>query len=271
LAKKHREYKPTIDRFSGYADTYDAFRPRAPEVVMDILCQLAQTESPELVVDMGCGTGHSTRLWAARAARVVGADISEDMLAQARLSTHAKNVIYQQTLSAETGLCEGTADIVTCSQSLHWMDPATTFPEAVRVLRPGGVFAAYDNAWPPAIGVWDVEQAWQQVTKRVNLALKERSLAQNVKRWSKAEHLARMRECRLFRYVNEVAFHNVEQGGAKRLVGLLLSQGSVQTLLKSGVAEAEFGLNEFRELVSTRLGSNQSRWYFSYRMRVGVV
>jgi SAM-dependent methyltransferase len=38
--------------------------------------------------------------------------------------------------------------LVTCSQSLHWMEPEPTFAEVARILRRGGVFAAYDYDWP---------------------------------------------------------------------------------------------------------------------------
>ena len=36
-----------------------------------------------------------------------------------------------------TGLDEGSADIVTCSQSLQWMAPEPTLAEIARILRPG--------------------------------------------------------------------------------------------------------------------------------------
>ena len=50
-----------------------------------------------------------------------------------------------------TGLEAGSADIVTCAQSFHWMDPRSVLPEVARLLRPGGVFAAYDYDVVPVI------------------------------------------------------------------------------------------------------------------------
>ncbi|MGH7866895.1 MAG: class I SAM-dependent methyltransferase, partial [Candidatus Dormibacteraceae bacterium] len=43
-----------------------------------------------------------------------------------------------------TGLPEACADVVTCVQAFHWMDPEIVLPEVARILRPGGVFAAVD-------------------------------------------------------------------------------------------------------------------------------
>jgi SAM-dependent methyltransferase len=68
-------------------------------------------------------------------------------------------------LSAQTGLPASSADIVTCSQSLHWMEPEPTFAEVARILRSGGLFVAYDYDWPPTV-LWEVEQAYHDVIAR---------------------------------------------------------------------------------------------------------
>jgi predicted TPR repeat methyltransferase len=52
---------PNIERFSGYADLYDRYRPSPPDILAQILTQLAQTRFPRLIVDLGSGTGLSTR------------------------------------------------------------------------------------------------------------------------------------------------------------------------------------------------------------------
>ena len=69
-------------------------------------------------------------------------------------------------LLQETGLPAGAADVVTCSQSFHWMEAEPTLAEAVRILRPGGVFAAYDYDWPPIVH-WEVEAAFEELLVRV--------------------------------------------------------------------------------------------------------
>src|ERR1035437_4594814 len=68
--------RPGVERFLGFAPVYDRFRPQPPEVAVDVLCQIAQVERPGLVVDLGCGTGLSTRIWAGRAERVIGIEPS---------------------------------------------------------------------------------------------------------------------------------------------------------------------------------------------------
>src|SRR3954470_16097163 len=64
---------------SGFADGFDANRPSPPAAVLDILCLEAQSQRPRLVVDLGSGTGLSTRPWAGRADEVVGVEASPEM------------------------------------------------------------------------------------------------------------------------------------------------------------------------------------------------
>lgn len=64
--------------------------------------------------------------------------------------------------------------------------------------------------------------------------------------------------------------HHVEQGDAERLVGLALSQGSVATLLKRGLSEAEIGVHALRAAAERAWGHRAVPWYWSYRVRLGV-
>src|SRR3954451_9435306 len=125
----------------GFASRYDRYRPRPPRPLLAVLCRYARVERPALVVDLGCGTGLSTRVWSGVAERAIGVEPNSAMLAAA---PPEPGVEYREAFAQDTGLGDGCADIVTCSQSLHWMDPEPTFAEAARIMRTGGVFAAYD-------------------------------------------------------------------------------------------------------------------------------
>ncbi len=76
-------HSANLERFSGFAALYDDVRPQPPATIIDVLLQLAQIERPRLVVDLGCGAGLSTRIWAERADQVVGVEPSADMRRQA--------------------------------------------------------------------------------------------------------------------------------------------------------------------------------------------
>lgn len=54
--------KQNIDRFLGFQDEYDRYRPEAPQLVTELLTNYLGCR-PALVADIGCGTGLSTFLW----------------------------------------------------------------------------------------------------------------------------------------------------------------------------------------------------------------
>lgn len=258
-----------IDRFSGFADTYDSNRPQPPVAVIDILNTINRTPRPAFVVDIGSGTGLSTRLWSGRAERIVGIEPNADMRAQAAAATSNPSITYQDGTSTATRLPHVCADVVTCSQCLHWMEPEPTFAEIARILRPGGVFAAIDCDWPPTIG-WEMESAYRAFLQRVHAMEGETGLTKEVHRWAKESHLARMEASGRFRYTKEVLMHHVESGNAARLVGLAKSFGGVATLLRNGISEERIGLTALRKVAEKELGDGPRPWYFSYRVRIGI-
>ncbi len=262
-----------LDRFSGFADRYDAYRPQPPTVLLDILTQLARVARPRRVVDLGSGTGLSTLIWSPRADEVIGVEPNADMRQKAEARTaaqpDARNVRYIDAVSSQTGLPDASADIVTCSQSLHWMDPQPTFAEVARILRPGGVFAAYDADWPPTMN-WEAECAYREFVERAEQIGARRGWYRGVIKWKKQEHLARMQASGYFRYAKEIVVHHIEPGDAERLVGLALSQGGVATLLEHGMTEEQISLDRFRVAAQHALGDRPAPWYFSYRVRLDI-
>ena len=72
-----------IERWDGLAEQYDAYRSSAPDVLPNMLAQLAGTPVPAHVVDLGAGTGLSTLIWAGCAEQVTGIEPNDDMRRQA--------------------------------------------------------------------------------------------------------------------------------------------------------------------------------------------
>jgi SAM-dependent methyltransferase len=263
-------FSGNVERFSGFADLYDKYRPEPPAILASILTGLADAPTPDLVVDLGCGTGLSTRYWADKAHQVVGIEPAADMRRQAEARTASRNITYRDGFSHQTGLPDHCAEIVTCSQSLHWMEPQSTFQEVARILVPGGVFAAYDYDWPPTTSAWQADAAYVECIHNVQELEKTLTPASPPERWEKHEHLSRMRASRCFRFTKEIVVHHVDQGNAERLIGLLFSQGAVMTLIKNGFTEAQIGIDRFRDTVERALGSGNRTWVWSSRIRLGI-
>lgn len=259
-----------IDRFSGFAAVYDSYRPAPPAAIPGLLIQLAGGKTPSLVIDIASGTGLSTMIWNGRAAEVIGIEPNPDMRAEAeRRAGSAASIRFRDGLSTATGLGDGCADIVTVSQALHWMEPEPTFAEIARILRPSGVFAAYDCDWPPTLN-WEAEDAYIRCLKRAAEVERERGYVKGVHKWGKSGHRERIANSGRFRYVTEAVMHSIDSGGAERLVGVALSQGVVESSLRRGVGEDEVGISELRRDLDRIMGDSIVPWYWSYRVRIGI-
>ncbi|GAA3410471.1 class I SAM-dependent methyltransferase [Paenibacillus hodogayensis] len=265
--------RSNIDRFLGFEQLYDRFRPEAPPQVVDLLTRYLSGK-PALVVDLGCGTGLSTFAWKDDAERIIGVEPNPDMIGKAKAKQAAMDntghMSFIQGYSNEIAIPDGSAQIVTCSQSFHWMEPVSTLREVSRILADGGIFAAYDCDWPPTVH-WSIEDAYNRLLAKSDALLSRLASPdeQAIKR-DKEQHLQQLRHSGLFRYTKEIVFHNVEQGDAERFVGLAVSQGGLQTVLKLGSAELDEDIAAFRRSAENYFAGRTLEFIFSYRMRLGI-
>lgn len=292
----------SVGRFSGFADLYDANRPAPPDRLGALLCSYANVASPS-VVDLGSGTGLSSR-WAAQwASSVIGIEPNDDMRSVAQRSPHDA-VAYQAGVAHRSGLPPGCADIVLAVQAMHWMEPTSTLAEVDRILRPGGVFAAIDADWPPVTGIAGAEAAWAALHRRIRVfearaagnetgdALRRavddddpalidedlsdphrnRAMPGGVRSWSKTDHLHRFVASGVFDFTREAVFDETAVGGADRFVALMRSQGSYQGLLSLGLSDTDLGVDEFERRVDASYASARhiDQLSFSWRARLGV-
>jgi len=90
--------------------------------------------------DCGTGSGQAAIGVAEHFDRVVATDASAAQLSAAL--PHPR-VTYRQAPADASGLPDGSVDLVTVAQALHWLDRDAVFREARRVLVPGGVLAVW--------------------------------------------------------------------------------------------------------------------------------
>ena len=75
----------------------------------------------------------------------------------------------------------------------------------------------------------------------------------------------------MFRWSTELALGHVESGGADRVVALAETQGGVVALRQAGVRDDDIGLDDLRHVATAVLGTEERPWWWTYRLRVGVV
>lgn len=264
------DWSAVVDRFSGFAAEYEATRAVPPGLVPQILVALTQREKIELVVDLGCGTGRSSRLWADRAQRIIGIDPSADMLAQAAQSTPQPGITYRQGFSHETGLPDHCADIVACGESLHWMDPAGTARELARILRPGGVFGSYWYRYPPTTPYWQIDLAYREMMARIKELEPALGVADPVWRWPAGAQEQAIASSGAFRFVKEAFLHQEERGDADRFVRMMAMIGPIMTPHKRGMTEQQSGFARFRDVVTQSFAGRTETWYFTCGLWMAV-
>ncbi len=260
----------TSNIWTGKAASYDRARPKAPLALLDLLTQLIHLPHPTLVVDLGSGTGLSTAIWGDRAKQVIGiepnADMRREAIHKAEALPYASHIEYREELAHQTGLPDGCADIVTAAQSFHWMEPTTTLTEIARILRSGGLFAAYDYDSPPAIH-WELDQLAQEVGVRLVNLVRERGLPPTLKIWPKNKSLDPLRESAQFRFTREVFLHQIEYGDVARFLEMMRSNAFSDQFQ---FTNQEMGLDRLSSAALQYLGSEPVSWYFSYRVRIGI-
>jgi SAM-dependent methyltransferase len=92
-----------------------------------------------LALELGCGTGIFLARVAPAGARIVGLDLSADLLAKARLRlAGAPNVVLHRGNAEHSPYANASFDAVYGSSVLHHLDLDRALGEVFRVLRPGG-------------------------------------------------------------------------------------------------------------------------------------
>lgn len=104
----------------------------------------------DTLVDLGTGTGRMLEIFAGQARRLIGIDLSREMLTYARANIDRLNASHAQVRQASLyalPLQEALADVVILHQVLHFLDePEAALREARRILKPQGKLLIIDFA-----------------------------------------------------------------------------------------------------------------------------
>ncbi len=125
------------------AGGYATARPPVHEQVIErVRSQLNRPAIFHRALDVGCGAGVSTRALSGFARHCVGLEPAEAMARRGPGIAPGEGFIVG---SAETlPLCGGAVDLITAAGSLNYANLDLFFPEAARVLAPGGLLVVYD-------------------------------------------------------------------------------------------------------------------------------
>jgi len=152
----HRQ-RQVAEGFGADAGRYDRARPTYPAGLVDRI--IAASPGRDLL-DVGCGTGISARLFQAAGCRVLGVDPDPRMAETARqLGTRTEVATFEDWEPAGRSF-----DAVIAAQAWHWVDPVAGAAKAAAVLRPAGRLAVLWNVFEPPAGL---RAAFAAVFRRV--------------------------------------------------------------------------------------------------------
>lgn len=138
--------------FDDLSVDYEKARPTYPKELYIALLTVwkkghkGNIKTP-LVVDVGCGTGISTRaIYHALAGQcdVYGVEPGDAMRGTAEEITK-ESIKYINASAEKLPFEEGTVDIVTAAQAAQWFDRPKFYAEVLRILKFGGIVAIYEN------------------------------------------------------------------------------------------------------------------------------
>lgn len=130
------------DHFSQVANAYANWRPTYPDALFDAIAAVVPAKAN--VWEPGCGSGQATSGLSQRFAHVFATDPSAAQIAQHWATTQPECRVELAVEPGETtSLADQSVGLIAVAQALHWFDRAHFFAECERVLRPGGVLAAW--------------------------------------------------------------------------------------------------------------------------------
>ena len=126
------------DHFSVTAPDYERSRPRYPDGLFDLIASLVADR--ERAWDCATGTGQAAGPLHERFGHVVASDASCDQIGHAVVPSGVELFVAK---AEQVPLIDACVDLIAVAQALHWFDLEAFFAEATRVLKPGGILAAW--------------------------------------------------------------------------------------------------------------------------------
>lgn len=159
VKEEHLENQKATDvqAFNRRAATYEESRRQSVifDRVQNRILHLAENETPECFLDVGCGTGRLLRKAQQRWPDVclVGVDPAEGMLKQAK--ELLPKAAFHVSMAESLPLPNASVDVVFSTMSFHhWADQAKGIAEIARVLRPGGMLILADIMSPFGLSIF---------------------------------------------------------------------------------------------------------------------
>lgn len=128
-------------KYNGYESNPEFYKKHRPDYPAELLQYLIELpEQRQLLWDCGTGNGQSAVPMADHFEKVVATDVSPAQLEAAQTKDNIEYIVGAETAPF---LEEASVDMITVATAIHWLNNDLFFPEAHRVLKPGGILAVW--------------------------------------------------------------------------------------------------------------------------------
>ena len=134
--------------FDKIAKAYDHFRPSYPARMIEHIERTAQLGPRSRLLEIGCGTGKATILFAERGYEILCIEPGTNLIDLAVDKLRGYPVSFVNCLFEDWQETPKAFDVVYSGQAFHWVSKEVGYAKAAAALKPGGYLALFWNRFP---------------------------------------------------------------------------------------------------------------------------
>ncbi len=158
------DWKEESQRFDGVAAAYDEFRPSYPDELIETIVTTTRLAPGARILEIGCGTGKATVLFAARGYVMQCVEPGVNLAAIAARNCKPYPVQFAISRFEEWSEPAHEFELAISAQAFHWVPKEIGYRKLARALKPEGWLALFWNRYPhPPGAIYDeLEQVYRE-------------------------------------------------------------------------------------------------------------
>ncbi len=130
--------------FEEVADLYNESRPSYPDELIEDVIHLSALEPNGRILEIGCGSGNATVLFAQRGYKLLGIELGGRLAQFARQRCQAfPNTTIVQSAFEEYNVPSHSFDLAISADAFHWIPPEVGYPKLINSLKETGSIALF--------------------------------------------------------------------------------------------------------------------------------
>ncbi len=143
------DWRKGSQSFDKVAAKYDKFRPAYPQKMVDRIIEISNLPDTARILEVGCGTGQATRLFASRGYFIHCIEPGANLVALAVRNLKAyPRVSFENACFEQSQEFVAEFNLVFSAQAFHWISKEIGYTKSALSLKPGGAIALFWNMNP---------------------------------------------------------------------------------------------------------------------------